>query len=88
MQGPRVLHGHERVAFEDESGTPHQHCEKVVIEGFGILLEKSGPDLRARSKPKGASNIESPVKQCLDEPAPLETPRYTVLSPHTSENAS
>ena len=80
MQRPRVLHGDERVALEDEAGDAHQHREDVVIERLGRIAEEPAPDLGARSEAKGTRRIELRREHGLHQSAALEAQHTPIVA--------
>ena len=72
MKRSRVLHGHERVALQNEAGHAHQHREHVVIEGLGWIAEEPPPDVGAGAKAKCTRRIEFGRQDRLHQTAALE----------------
>src|SRR6476646_5357545 len=58
MKRSRILHGRERIAFENKTWDAHEHGEEIVIERLGIFAEKSRPDFMTRAKSKDAPDVE------------------------------
>src|SRR5687767_2094696 len=79
MKRARVLHRHQRVAFEHEARHAHQHGEDIVVERLWWIGEETTPDVGAGAKPECARRIESRRENRLYQPAALKA-KYTPFS--------